>query len=358
MNLDLDKEMDAILRKARHGTSYAENAPQRHLDADDISAFAENALPDRTRSAYMTHLAECDPCRNILRNTIELNAEAGPEPEIIYAPAAKQTAVPWYRRLALFPQLAYVLGGLVIIFAGFIGYSVLQNGSLGELSRSGETLPGVFEPATASNTSANAAMASNAPAVENTAMEVRETVANTSAANTNSALPANTAPRSRELEKQAAAEGSEVSADRNADELETAAAAPPPATRSENYSKDVIIEVPPASAAPEKPSPTLRNRSDDRRETGRVMAGRPNEPKAKTEAATGSANAESQSVGGKRFERKQRVWYDSAYGSQATTNIKRGSAEYRKLDRGLRSIAESLSGTVVVVWNGKAYRIQ
>lgn len=64
------------------------------------------------------------------------------------------------------------------------------------------------------------------------------------------------------------------------------------------------------------------------------------------------------SVGGKTFKRENNVWYDSVYRGQATTNVARGTNEYKKLDAGLRGIAENLGGTVVVVWKQKAYRIQ
>ena len=64
------------------------------------------------------------------------------------------------------------------------------------------------------------------------------------------------------------------------------------------------------------------------------------------------------SAGGKTFNNRERVWYDSTYSGQATTNVRRGSTEFQKLDAGLRSIAGNIGGTVVVVWKGKAYRIQ
>jgi hypothetical protein len=63
-------------------------------------------------------------------------------------------------------------------------------------------------------------------------------------------------------------------------------------------------------------------------------------------------------VGGRTFERKQGVWYDVAYQGRPTINVRRGTAEFERLDGGLRSIANSLTGTVVVVWGAKAYRIQ
>ena len=62
-------------------------------------------------------------------------------------------------------------------------------------------------------------------------------------------------------------------------------------------------------------------------------------------------------VGGRVFSNRDGAWYDSAYQGQPTTNYRRGTDEYKKLDKGLRQIADSLSGTVVVVWKSKPYRI-
>jgi hypothetical protein len=67
---------------------------------------------------------------------------------------------------------------------------------------------------------------------------------------------------------------------------------------------------------------------------------------------------EEKRVSGKGFQRRNNVWYDNSYRGQATINVRRGSEDYHKLDAGLRTIAESLSGVVVAVWEGKAYRIQ
>ncbi len=63
-------------------------------------------------------------------------------------------------------------------------------------------------------------------------------------------------------------------------------------------------------------------------------------------------------VGGRSFSKKDGVWYDTAFRGQATINIRRGTDDYRRLDPGLRSIAETLGGIVVTVWKEKTYRIQ
>src|SRR5215831_10495736 len=43
----------------------ASGAPgaQDHLDADEMNAFAEGALPTPARARYVSHLANCDECR-------------------------------------------------------------------------------------------------------------------------------------------------------------------------------------------------------------------------------------------------------------------------------------------------------
>jgi outer membrane biosynthesis protein TonB len=74
--------------------------------------------------------------------------------------------------------------------------------------------------------------------------------------------------------------------------------------------------------------------------------------------ALDSVSSEIRTFGGKSFRKKNGIWYDSAYAGQSTKKVKRSADDYKKLDGGLRSIADRLGGTVVIVWNGKAYKIQ
>jgi hypothetical protein len=69
-----DKEIDSLLRRhvragaeARAGGDGA-RAPRTpaHLDADELSAFAEGALPAAARLAAVSHLADCDECRGLV----------------------------------------------------------------------------------------------------------------------------------------------------------------------------------------------------------------------------------------------------------------------------------------------------
>jgi predicted anti-sigma-YlaC factor YlaD len=138
MEFEFDKEIDAILRKTRDGESVfaIENPPFAHFDADELSAFAENALPEKTKIFYIEHLADCNRCRQILSNIILLNSEAETSPAFV-ADEQKIIApvLPWYRRFFAFPNLAFSLGALVLVFGGLLGFIVLQTSYQSEVSQ-------------------------------------------------------------------------------------------------------------------------------------------------------------------------------------------------------------------------------
>jgi anti-sigma factor RsiW len=128
MELNFDKEIDALLRQSAQSGGFVSNQTATHLDADEISAFAENALPEKTKQRYMTHLADCDKCRKTLSNIIVMNAET--ESETVHHPEEKtpvEASIPWYRKLFAVPNLAYTLGALVLVFSGIAAYTVLQS---------------------------------------------------------------------------------------------------------------------------------------------------------------------------------------------------------------------------------------
>jgi hypothetical protein len=65
------------------------------------------------------------------------------------------------------------------------------------------------------------------------------------------------------------------------------------------------------------------------------------------------------SVGGHKFRRQAGGWIDQKFkSSMAMKSISRGSDEFQALDSSLRSIAQQLSGQVIVVWKGQAYLIK
>ncbi|MGC2234616.1 MAG: hypothetical protein WA584_00460 [Pyrinomonadaceae bacterium] len=356
MTIDFDKEIDAILRKARDGeTAVAMVNQPTHLDADTLSAFAENALPENAKMRATTHLADCERCRKILSNLILLASET--ESEIVHADAKEVVApaVSWYRKLFVFPNLVYSLGALVLVFGGLIAFTVLQNFNS-------------LENATVSQMSNKPMETKSAPAAANTnsAMNVTNSMTANVQVPANSPYESNTAAPHLSM-------NSNVSATPGDAPIGSADEAPREATRSNN---EIELAKTEASQPPvldkkkeleeNKPQKSVKDDEDDVKLNAERQMPVPSAsgaltkqaPKKMTEKYDARKTGETTSVGGKTFRRANNVWYDAAYGNQPTTNITRGTSEYKKLDSGLRSIAENLGGTVVVVWKSKAYRIQ
>ncbi len=367
MELNFDKEMDVILRQAARGGEFASaNPAEAHLDADEISAFSENALPEKTRAVYMSHLADCDRCRTILSNLILLNSEAENASAVAAAPVIVETKTPWYRRFFAVQNLAYTLGGLVLLFGGFIGFLVFQSArnyqsEVSQISDDAQRVsgPNVGSGETFYNSNAATAVNMSNMTSTNSAANTSIAMSNTAAVNANIAIT----PEKPTL----AVPTPEISAKENREETKQLAeeqnqAQPPPKVLSAVNEKDAETadlaiqkrETSNLAAVPAQPSaaaPAGRAANDDKK-----LRARKSLP-AET-AKTDSESANMRRVSGKTFNRRDGVWYDAAYSNQRTTNIRRNTDDYRKLDSGLRVIAESLDGTVVVVWKEKAYRIQ
>lgn len=54
------------MRDLAKGETLANVALASHLDADELSAFAENALPVKARLRVTEHLSDCGNCRQTL----------------------------------------------------------------------------------------------------------------------------------------------------------------------------------------------------------------------------------------------------------------------------------------------------
>ncbi len=378
MELEFDKEIDAILRKARVGGVAAVRAVDSpHVDADAIAAFAENVLPDKAKRLYMAHFADCDPCRRMLSQTMTLISEA----DVTAAPSvAKDPVSPvlvtWYERLFRTPNLAAAMGALVLTFSGILGYMVFQR------------------PAdTAVGDQAKAAKPQSPAVVPNFNRDVStnssSSAANASAANT--AAAANVA--SDDAVPQPERSGNIPSGGPSPDgEPEERRSEISPAATPATEPARPIVSAPPAPAASqpvpsddekkaEKDADKLKDRAADAAMSKTDAAGedvaRNDAPKAAKKPSTGGPrnvqmqqetnlgagngvveNSATKQAGGKNFVYRNGVWYDRTYHGEATTNVKRGSDEFKKLDSTLRKIAGSIGGTIVVVSKEKAYRIQ
>jgi hypothetical protein len=389
MKFEFDKEIDILLRQAAQGkTVFAKtDVDSNHLDADEISAFAENALPEKARRNYVLHLADCDRCRKNLSGLMAINAELGSEnihavkgdsAEIIAAP------VPWYRRLFAVPNLVYAMGALIIIFAGIGVFTVLQNNDLqnsqisqvSEKQSGGKGMSSDGETATQEVFSSNQMSSNTAATMSNSASNMAMNSANlpmpsAPVMTANSNATANLRRESNQISKNA------LKDDKSSDELAKpnstpttfSAGAPPSKPNESNVEVDGVVtetEQPILSQNQSVQNQTTLNQTQimpDSRNVQRAPMPAAKMRKQDSKAEELKKNAKENSlettiIGGKNFNRVNNIWTDAAYRGQGTTNISRGTKEYKKLDSGLRGIVENLGGTVIIVWKDKAYRIQ
>lgn len=369
MELNFDKEMDALLRQAARSGEFMSTGAPTHLDADEISAFAENALPEKTRAVYIKHLADCDRCRGVLSNLILLNAEAETENASAPAPVIAEAKTSWYRRIFAAPNLAYTLGGLVLLFGGFLGFLVLQstnNYQNTEVLRVAEDQPRVSGPnigsgeavynsnaMSANRTNMTTNSAANISIAPSNMMTTTNTSASTSPANaiTTAPTPELSARESRDIQQPKSEEQPRAKPQlneaktKNDKDVAAADQSLPPEKESVTLAP---VPAKPAQAAP--PAGTVRSELSDKQKARKLAK--------EEDGKTVAASENTRQISGKTFNRRGGVWYDAAFSGQGTTNIRRSTENYRKLDKGLRIIAESLEGTLVVVWKERAYRIQ
>lgn len=152
MKQELDREIDALLRR-RHGAA-AQHAPEQeagdvarsiagqprpaqasrrvatpHLDADALSAYAENALPAAARALYVPHLADCDECRSrVVELTRALDVAGELDRRAAQVPAREASS--WRAWLsALFaPRTLRLVAPLVAVcFVGIVAFIVMRS---------------------------------------------------------------------------------------------------------------------------------------------------------------------------------------------------------------------------------------
>lgn len=381
-----------------------------HLDADAMNAYAENALPQHTRVRYAEHLISCDPCRQLVT---QLALTANPiafekkENAVVETISPVKTWGEWFSSFFTLPTLK-VAGPIaaVLCFAA-ITFVALQRSDLKESASS----PVLAQKENASYNSPAGAKSDSDNADSGTA-PTSKTTGNSTASNTGAAESNN---------KGAASSKSGESAEKVSDETSTSSTneeRTDPSKRAES-DKTKSADVQPAPVVSQQPSgPAVANQTQNTvQETGQrqtaprkgpsrnnqeanvnrdrsnqaentasggAIANKPDaQPKdaerkeekssspppspAKKQTAVSvdddeklaksESTTNTRSVDGKQFIQKGSAWVDKAFKGGSTTNIKRGSDEYNKLDTGLRSICEKLGGELIVVWKSKAYKI-
>jgi len=383
MKPETNNEMDLLLRRlARRDGASASDAAGDHLDADELNAYAENAVPAKTRARYTAHLVECTRCRELV---VQLSASAG---VVIAATVSKPST--WRTFLAsLFTPmvLRYAAPALGLIVVAAIGFVVLRRDQpadhVTQVTNNEqrptpvptvETVsPGLFDPA---NHPANQSPAAPAPSAE-APIRGQKNDLQAESAPAGNAAPVVSAPV--EVSKDAtAAQPKPEQQTVVANEPPPAKAAPAPtespSAETEAKKKETTIA---GASAPASQTREFRvqERADRNNADFSSAANRKAGTADKAQAGAGSAetvrrermyerdeNAETRSVAGRRFRKQGGAWVDTAYASyRDTMTITRGSEQYRALiadEPEIKTIADQLDGEIIVVWKSRAYRIR
>lgn len=376
MRQETNNEMDILLR--RLARQQETSASTDHLDADELSSYAENVLPPAARARYTEHLAECSRCRDLV---VQLSSSAG----VVVAQQTAKVSEPSVLRKFLTSffspmVLRYAVPALGLVVVAAIGFMVSRdegtNSPIAEVrnqqpaqapvpasqpqpSASPDKDASVFydraEPAAnkavAQGEAAGrvGAIAPSAPTVTVPAEAPQDTRAKTveeAPPVTKEAPPPKPTPEVAELKK-LEAQGRKQEA---AEQTVTVQSEPEKAKRDDRSGVADFAAATPSVAR-------------SRAESGIASAGAA-KPMAQTkDAEKDEDEVETRTVAGRRFRRQGGVWVDTAYTSprRITAEYKRGSEGYRTLvgdEPEIKRIADQLDGEIIIVWKGQVYKIR
>ena len=378
MRQETNNEIDLLLR--RLGRRQDTPASSDHLDADELNSYAENALPPAARAHYTEHLADCARCRSLV---VQLSSSAG----VVVAQESVKVSEPSVLRKFLASLLSpmvlrYAVPALGLVVVAAIGFTVLRNeGSLSPVgmrpdypepvqtavpasqpqpSSSPEhgsqgyvdTTKSVNKPSVQGDVPAErgaaAAPPPNAPPVVGTItteVQDQDKKVEQQQAEAKEAAPAPKATPTVEPLKKLGTEAAKQSA--------VAVAAANEAEKAKTQDTSVATGTVESSSA-------ARSRAERRDITALRGAGAP-ATKREDDAAKDKYDADTRTVAGRNFRKQGGVWIDTAYSSaRSVTSVNRGSEQYRSLvadEPAIKQIADTLDGEIIVVWNGRTYRI-
>ncbi|HEU4872806.1 MAG TPA: zf-HC2 domain-containing protein [Pyrinomonadaceae bacterium] len=376
MRQETNNEMDLLLR--RLARQQETSASTDHLDADELSSYAENVLPPAARAGYTEHLAECSRCRDLV---VQLSSSAG----VVVAQQTAKVSEPSVLRkfLASFfsPMvLRYAVPALGLVVVAAIGFMVSRNeGTNSPIAEVRNQQP------------AQAPVPASQP--QPSASPDKE--------------PSDSYDRVEPAANKAVAQGE--AAGRVGAIAPSAPTVTVPAEAPQDTRAKTVEEAPPVTkeAPPPKPTPEVdelkkleaqgrkqeaakqtvtiqsepgKAKRDDRSGVADFAAATPSVARSRAESGIGSAGAakpmaqtkdaekdedevETRTVAGRRFRRQGGVWVDTAYTSprRITAEYKRGSEGYRTLvgdEPEIKRIADQLDGEIIIVWKGQVYKIR
>lgn len=395
-----------------------------HLDADESSAYAENALPARTRARYAEHLADCDSCRTLVTKLVLSSGIAAQLEKEAASPVSTAPAPSWRDWLATIfapAKLRYAASVLAVVGIAAIAFMVFRGGrpakfetggsqpsqsgnsadtgknaeptvqnrppETGDKANSNST-PMTVEPSKPDGVAGSPSQSEEAGPQTNTtdlqkSGDVKVPVENPAPASApnDDLVSQNRVQRDEDVEaaKPKQPDAPPPTVERGKDKKEIDGADSPEESASLSANRERMNNAKSATAQENKPQYGKTEEPAGSRKARRVASSTPKDaPASSLGAGSGAAagatmdgrnetedrparSEERRSVSGRQFVRRGGAWVDTAYRSQATTNVRRGSEQYRSLvadEPELRDIANQLGGEVVVVLKGRAYRIR
>jgi len=401
MKQETNKEIDLLLRRmsrqdggsVRDRETHEQHLDQ-HLDEDELSSYAQNALPAPARARYTEHLAECSTCRKLVTELIlSVGATAAAPVETGAETVAEWGGLRKFLASLFSPMvLRYAVPALGLIVVAVVGFAILRqpkgDGFVAQVDmKQGKAAPLTATPEAPASTSSPHAAAEGKLRTDQSGQIAKPKEATPTSgsisggvAGAGPAAPAPATTPDRD-EKSASAPQPSVAVD------EPPPAKSAPSTDSEEQKKKDAIakkESTPTVAvqAAETPAKTTRANEPVRDYNSAPQTAAERADESKREAApaqrrgavdsvstfgrargqSGKDDAETRTVSGRRFRKERGIWTDTAYDSSAPiTNVNRGSEQFRALvadEPEIKKIAEQLDGEVIVVWKGRAYRIR
>lgn len=401
-------------RYARHATE--PSVSTEHLDPDELNAFAEGRLPAATRSLYVSHLADCGDCRQ-LASQLAIASGAATHAHVPASAPVEQKS--WWQKFGfiLAPQ-ALKYGAFAAVLLAVVGVALVvwrqpkpRNADLIARHEPSSNQVGATNPAEPAapladrSTETSSAAQPRISSVPTPSSNVAKGGADASPSTLSPPPPPKAETEAGEVMAKAGAGAGVVRPQEQARAESSPSYAPAPVSeyrvesksreqqqnignvsqggprRNESYEKyknmdrygDVakardddrsrattdqakISENKQEESAirgrRESQAPAASIRAADDKRTVARKADAPESPKDEADSQTRSA-------GGRKFRRQGNAWVDAKFkSSMAVRNVARGSDEFGELDSGLRSIAQQISGELVVVWKGKAYRFR
>jgi outer membrane biosynthesis protein TonB len=375
MKHETNNEMDLLLR--RLGRRDDAVVSEDHLDADELNAYAENALPAAARARYTMHLAECASCRSLV---VQLSSSAG------VVAATDSAAVPepsGFRKFlaSLFTPmvLRYAAPALGLIVVAVIGFVVVRRnqpeGYVAQNTASETQQQPVTSPAASGSEKLVYSVTNPTPSPGRVDEERKQKNEPAQPAPPPNAPPSVTSVEADVPKEKAVAQPKreeQVAAANEPPPVKTAPAPTPEqsprAAETEAAKNEVKVQ---PVAGPQTADKALRRaQRDDKDSFARakkpadsVSAAAPASGSgAKIQAGVDDATANTRTVAGRRFRKQGGVWVDTAYdSSKDAVTLARGSEQYRALvadEPAIKTIADQLEGEIIVVWKGHTYRIR